>query len=107
MFNLQSLDYLIHIHLPQDKMHYKAVYKVEELSPQSRVLIESVDYHIDHLWVDLHSDTLSKEIGLHKYAIRLVDTKTNDTTTFFTQFILQDDHPETPYIYMNRNKSEV
>lgn len=49
---------------------------------------------------------IDKSIGLHQYEIGLKHPITDDDAYLYIQYIIQDDNPDTPYIYMNRKETE-
>lgn len=59
---------------------------------------------LDRPWIDIDTDLLDKSVGLHTYIIRFESKLTGDLTFQQFSYIIQNDNPEKPYIYMNRDK---
>lgn len=51
-------------------------------------------------------DQLNTSTGLHQYEIYLKHPITSDLISCYFQYIIQNDNPETPYIYMNREENK-
>ena len=57
-------------------------------------------------WIKINSTLINKSIGQHIYKFTFVDTQTDDTFSQYLSYIIQDDNPETPYIYMKREDNQ-
>lgn len=55
--------------------------------------------------IRLSADVVSLERGIHQYEVTLVHPVTSDTVHCYFQYLIQDDNPDTPYIYMNRKET--
>jgi len=56
--------------------------------------------------IQIKSASINHNIGLHQYKISLQNNITSDVMDCYFQYIIQDDNPETPYIYMKREENE-
>lgn len=85
----------------------------EELSPshkiisitdmtEGRVIIPEEDIFREGKLVRISESSINKTIGLHSYEIKLQSIYTGDLIYSYIKYRIQDDEPETPYIYMNR-----
>ena len=52
------------------------------------------------------SNMLCIDIGLHQYELTFINTINADNYHYYFQYIIQDDNPEKPYIYMNRKEND-
>lgn len=55
----------------------------------------------DHPWYRILTSQLCMCPGLHVYKMHMVDRWTNDVTSIFFAYHVQDDDPKKPYIYMD------
>ena len=55
-----------------------------------------------HPWIDITADWLDLAPGQHIYRMGFVDCTTNIVRYGFFSYIIQDDTPDKPYIYINR-----
>lgn len=53
-------------------------------------------------WLRVPVDVLNKDIGQHTYKLHFVNIHTSLELDLYIQYIIQDDNPDKPYIYMNR-----
>ena len=57
-----------------------------------------------HPYIDITSDGLNLEVGQHDYLIKYVDSFTGDIVLLYFSYIIQDDNPSKPYIYMDKER---
>lgn len=60
-----------------------------------------------HPYIDILSEGLNTEVGQHDYMIRYVDCFTGDIVPLYFSYIIQDDNPNKPYIYMDKERECV
>lgn len=53
-------------------------------------------------FIKINNEVINEEIGLHTYELTMKNQITNDLFYCYAQYSIQDDNPDTPYIYMNR-----
>ena len=56
-------------------------------------------------WFRIDRDILSMDPGLHIYRLKFVTTISPLPFSVYFAYIIQEDNPEKPYIYMNRGDS--
>lgn len=71
---------------------------------------ESLDYD-DYVtrdenrpWIDIQSSILDVTAGQHTYRMTFAKLDCKLTATCWFSYIIQDNHPEKPYIYMERDE---
>lgn len=101
-----NLDYLvgkdIWIMLPEDL----ASYPISEISRMNdQKAIDNEHIFREGRAVRLSADVVSLDRGIHQYEVTLVHPITNDIVHCYFQYLIQDDNPDTPYIYMNRKET--
>ena len=58
--------------------------------------------HVDKTpWYKFVSSIFDWEVGTHEYRLRLENTQADDTLDLFFRYIVQDNHPSKPYLYMD------
>lgn len=55
-------------------------------------------------WIDVNPGHLDMTPGTHIYGITLVHTTCTEICRLYFTYIIQDDNPEKPYIYMKREE---
>lgn len=105
--NINQLDYYTYIRIPEYMNINQQLYSITEVNTST--LSEPVDLYAyiqrDYLrpWLKIQTDMFNLMVGFHMYKFAFVDTETNDTTCLYFIYHIQNDNPEKPYIYMNRD----
>ena len=108
VINYKTLGYSVFIHLPQHVIKHNKIYHIHEIHPK----VTTVDLHTDvkfdncRPWIQFFSSKLNCSIGLHTYKIDLVNDATYDTSALYFSYIIQDDNPDKPYVYMKESDNE-
>ena len=55
-------------------------------------------------WIDINSSILNTAAGQHTYRMTFQKLDCQLKATCWFSYIIQDNHPEKPYIYMNRDE---
>lgn len=104
VLNKQTLSEYIYVSIRPHIAQNCALYDVCEVCPK----FVPVDYHDfiipegHYPWVRVKSSKLNLSIGLHVYELKYVAVDSNATFSLYFAYILQDNEPDKPYIYMNR-----
>lgn len=107
VFNIQNFADTICVKLPDDFPRDFELIGMYNLETNSGVDFEDYVEHIMYKpWVDIQKSILSTEIGQHIYRLDFMQHGFSMCATCWFSYIIQDDHPETPYIYMKRDDSE-
>jgi hypothetical protein len=64
--------------------------------------MEDVVYLRYRPWIDIKSTALNMDVGHHVYKLHFRQKYTNVLSNLFFAYTIQNDNPEKPYIYMNR-----
>lgn len=105
ILNKQRLEEFIWISIPTLIARTCYLYDVQEVCPKYRAIenyVEIFEIRDKYPWIKVKSSGLNQSIGTHVYALDYVNPSTNDTMSIYFAYIIQDDNPEKPYIYMNR-----
>ena len=97
-----DVEYFLYIHIPVEISRYYEVFQLDQVSPVAKCMDMSFGIFREARkpWIRIISKLLDWTIGLHTYRLSLVNRISNDTTCLYFGYILQDNHPEQPYIYM-------
>ena len=109
VWNLNQVNYYVWINLNPEYTKYARLYEVAEVVPsgsEPNILALNAFEVTSMSWVRVLSQMLNMKCGKHTYKLSFVDTCTNDTFFLFVSYIIQDDNPEKPYIYMQPSSSE-
>ena len=107
VLNKQTLNAFVYIEIPAYIAQSCVLYAVSEVCPKFVAIpnyTEFVSIHEDksYPWLDIKSDGLNHSIGLHVYELEYVNPETNATFSLYFSYIMQDNDPSKPYIYMDR-----
>lgn len=92
----------IWIMLPEDL----AIYPISEISLiDDQKAIDNEQIFREGRAVRVSSDAIRLDKGIHRYDITLFHPITHDIVHCYFQYLIQDDNPDTPYIYMNRKET--
>lgn len=102
LINKDEFDYYIYIKVPSEYIHNYVLTDVNKLGehPGKVCLIKYVDY-LGGPWYRIHSDVLDKKVGYSRYQLKFVEKHDNTISSLYFSYILQDDHPDKPYLYMD------
>ena len=65
-------------------------------------LLEDLEVLEKRPWIKMRKDNINTSPGKHLYGFIFKDTKRKIEYQLFLSYIIQDDDPDKPYIYMNR-----
>lgn len=104
VLNLQGSDQYIYISLPEEVCCPCIVLLdvVEVQSAHTNSIYSEVFREGTRPWIRLKTDALNLGVGLHTYRLNFVSTASGLEFTLWVQYIIQDDDPPKPYIYMHR-----
>lgn len=100
---LQFKDFL-YIELPEKTAsEHHQLLSITYASDDSYSLVASPTA-VTSRWVDIPCNLLDSSAGVHSYCITLADPISADVYRLYFTYLIQDDNPDTPYIYMNRQE---
>lgn len=71
------------------------------------VPLNFIKVHSCHPYIDVVVEGLNTTPGQHDYQIQYVDILTDDISRLYFSYIVQNDNPEKPYIYMDESRKCV
>ena len=108
IINLHNLEYYTYLHLPETARGCR-LFEIYSFLPYKEEncdeLLSSVWKEPGKPWIRIDSDQLDKSVGMHVYKLSFVNLSTKDVFSLYFAYIIQNDDPEKPYIYMDRDTS--
>lgn len=107
VINSIDFEYYLWIELPEEIDSTYSLFQLEEIHPNHLNLV--IDENSDRIrrdrsrWIRIISQVLGRCYGLHIYRAKFVN-KYEDVVSIYFGYIVQDDCPKRPYIYMRRKK---
>lgn len=104
VMNVLQFKDILHIELPEKAaLERHNLLSITYLSEDSYSLVAK-STSVTSRWVDIPCNLLDSSAGVHSYCITLADPISSDTYRLYFTYLIQDDNPNTPYIYMNRQE---
>ena len=105
VLNHDEIPYHLFVMLNPEMTRDCTMYEVHELDKEdSPIIFPDTFMRVSPTWIRVITDHLNKKVGQHIYRMAFVDKITTDTFFLYFSYIIQDDNPNKPYIYMNREK---
>ena len=106
VFNINELDYFLWVKIepPLSSSYY--LYKIEEVKQDGlhEVMFKNMFVRESPTWMKIAKDYLNLDIGQHAYKMSFVNTETDILVSLYFSYIIQNDNPDKPYVYMNREE---
>lgn len=100
----EQLEYYTWIHLPHDLSRDFALVQIDNIddSLPKEVKRAFINRKPGKPWIRIRTGALNQSIGLHRYKITLVNKTSDDVVSLYFAYIMQDNNPDKPYIYMRK-----
>lgn len=101
VFNLSTLDYHLWIYLNPETVRESYFYQAEEIGPEadnSKIFEDT--FQREGCWIRVNMQYLNLKSGKHTYRLMFVERYTDTDFSLYFSYIIQDDSPEKPYVYM-------
>lgn len=109
VLNLHELDNYLYVYIQPDKTRNCVLQDVREVNFEESTGSESF-YSIAEIvsasWIKIHYSKLDLTTGMHVYKLVFNDPVFDETLNLYFSYTVQDDNPDKPYLYMNRDNSE-
>lgn len=105
VINKNSLDSYIWIRVPSEISREFVLFQVDELVPEFKEFkfLNVIEQQCSKPWFKADINEMNLDSGQHVYKMSFVNRITNDTCSLYFSYIIQDDNPDKPYIYMKRD----
>lgn len=81
------------------------LYRVCNMKNSGPEPVEGWSDHLEHIertpWYKFDSEIFDWDVGTHFYRLRFESAKNDDGLDLYFRYIIQDGHPEKPYLYMD------
>ena len=101
VFNLKRFGPTLHVRILLEVFKYYHLVKIYNTDTLEAVTEYTYDA-LEHPWVDVSVSNLNLAAGLHTYTLEFINAATGDSFYQYFNYVIQDDNPEKPYIYMSR-----
>ena len=108
IFNKNEIEYFMYLHIPENLAKDCELYKVQDVDNPD-ILIEyndSIQRNCKRPWLRIDSRLLDTSCGQHTYRFGFINIVTDDVYSLYISYIIQDDNPDKPYIYMNGEEED-
>lgn len=109
IFNQSTVEYFLWVKLPSDIIKDCELYQVDECQPNNREVnwLNSIERDHNKPWLKITFRIFSNHVGMHIYKLSFINRYTNDVVPLYIAYIIQDDNPDKPYVYMRKSDCEV
>lgn len=104
IINADDLEYFIWLKIPADISNRCELFQIDEILPNK----QEIDYTIfterecGKPWIKVITEGLNQSIGQHIYKFSFIDRNTDEIDVLYFSYIIQNNNPDKPYIYMRR-----
>lgn len=105
VFNLSTLNYHLWIYLDPGTVRDAYFDKAEEIgvdADNSRIFPDTF-VRDNQCWIRVNMEYLNLKPGKHTLQLHFVERYTDTDFSLFVSYIIQDDDPEKPYVYMKED----
>lgn len=104
VFSLQEVEYFLFIRVAPDFARNFELYQVDEIRDEAEFVCPKYLWEHDpgRMWYRFHSKMLNLETGYHTYRLSFVNTFTHDTSLLYIAYVIQNNNPKKPYMYMDK-----
>lgn len=109
-FNLAELDYFLYVQLDPPLSSKWYLYRIEEKMKDGslkKIPFPNTVKRESPTWLKFATDYINKSIGLHSYKLTFVDRETDISISLWFSYSIQNDNPDKPYVYMEREKDKT
>lgn len=109
VINLLHFEYEIWVHLPSFCQGCR-LFQIDQFLPnlgEDLEMLTSVKQEPCKPWVRVTSNLLNKDVGQHIYRLYFINSRTEDIFSLYISYIVQNDNPEKPYVYMDEARKQL
>lgn len=105
IINLQTHEYYVYIDLPEDfSCPCMILTDMIEIADTFTKSVYSDTYREGNRpWIRISFESLNIDPGFHRYLLKFINTASGIEFLKWVQYIIQDDNPDKPYVYMRRD----
>ena len=104
VFSLQEVQHFLFVKVDAEFAKTYELYQVAEIQDKAEYLCDKNLWEHDpgRIWYRFRSHQLNLTTGYHTYRLSFVNTITNDTALLYIAYVIQNNDPDKPYIYMDK-----
>lgn len=104
IINVDDLEYFIWLKIPTDISNRCELFQIDEILPTKQEFDHTIftKRECGKPWIRVITEMLNKSIGQHIYKFSFIDRNTDEIETLYFSYIIHNDNPDKPYIYMRR-----
>lgn len=104
VINKSTIDHFMWIYIPCDVVVDHQLFAIDSILPNKEPIdfLDRVYQECRRPWLRVESALLDLSPGKHIYKISFVNWYTHDVQSLYVSYVIQDDDPDKPYIYMKR-----
>lgn len=106
VFNKKEIEYFLYMHIPEELSRDSNLVEVKCVDTCEVLDHELIQRHCKKPWIRIESRLLDTSVGQHTYRFVFINTATDDVYSLYISYIIQDDNPDKPYIYMNGKEED-
>lgn len=109
ILNKDQLEDIMHVYISPEIARDFKMFEIHELTDSGLVELDIPEnVKMMRNWVDINMSALNQKSGQHSYRISLFNKSANTVVSLYFSYIIQDDNPDKPYVYMDgSNKCTV
>ena len=105
IYNIADFSEIVCVKLPAQMPRNMELTEIYNLDTQEDLDFADQTTRDEHRpWIDINSSILDTSIGQHTYRMTFQNLGCKLKATCWFSYIIQDNHPEKPYIYMKRDE---
>lgn len=105
--NSNEVDDFLTVRLPHEMSGFRLYDFLDVSQSQAKtVSFEDVVFDCYHPWIDIPWKNLNRVAGKHVYKLSFMDERDKRYLTTYISYIIQDDSPYKPYLYMKDRYNE-
>ncbi len=104
LFSLQQVQHFLYVKIDPEFAKCFALYQVAEIREDAEIVCPKNlwKHEPGRIWYRFNTDKLNLETGYHNYRLSFVNIHTNDTSLLYIAYIIQNNKPDKPYMYMDK-----
>lgn len=107
VYNKADFSEIVCVKLPPEMPRDMELTEIYNLDSQEDLdFSDQVTRDENRPWIDISSSILDTAIGQHTYRMTFSKPECKLKATCWFSYIIQDNHPEKPYIYMDRGEDK-
>lgn len=106
VFNKSQMEYHLWIYLNPEDVRGCYFVQAEEIGPNAdnSTIYPDTFVREGQCWIRVNFGYISKNPGKHTIKLSFVEKMTSTDFSLYVSFYVQDDNPDKPYVYMNKEQ---